>query len=74
MEKIKNDLRKALSKQELLEALEDSFKLQEELYDGNLDRMAQLHQQIEAIKENNTSISNRMKELVDKIRGLKEND
>jgi uncharacterized protein YaaN involved in tellurite resistance len=57
-----------MAKQELLKALEDSYKLQEELYDGNLDRMAQLHQQIEAIKENNTSISNRMKEIADKIR------
>jgi hypothetical protein len=74
MESIKNDLRKALSKQELIEALEDSYKLQEELYDGNLDRMRQLHEQKEAIRENNTNISNRMKEIACKIRGLKEND
>lgn len=63
-----------MSKIELIKALEDSYKLQEDLYDGNLDRMAQLHQQLKAIDENNTSIRLKMKDLANKITGLKEND
>lgn len=70
MEEIKKDLRKALNKHELIEALEDSYNLQEKMYDDNLDRMARLHEQIEAIKESNTRISNRMKEISDKLRNL----
>ena len=60
-----------MPKQELLKALEDSYKLQEELYDGNLDRMTQLHKQIRAIDENNTSLHIKMKEIADKIREVK---
>jgi hypothetical protein len=61
-------LGKALGKEELLEALEDSYKLQEQLYDQNLDRMTELHEQIEALKDNNKNINKRMKDLADKIR------
>jgi hypothetical protein len=70
MEKVKNELQKALNKQELIEALGESYDLQEKMYDDNLDRMARLHEQIEAIKESNTRISNRMKDISDKLRKL----
>jgi uncharacterized protein YaaN involved in tellurite resistance len=71
MEKAKEELRKSLAKAELLEALEESFKLQERLYDGNLERMADLQQQIEAIKYNNNTIHKKMREFADKIHELK---
>ena len=63
-------LGKALDKQELLQALEESYKLEEQLYDNNLERMANLHDQIEALKGQNTSVSKRMKKIADKIREL----
>jgi hypothetical protein len=61
-----------MNKQELLEALEDSYDTQQELYDSNLERMGKLHEQIEAIKESNQNILNRMKETGEKIRRLKD--
>ena len=63
-------LGKALDKQELLQALEESYKLEEQLYDNNLERMANLHDQIEALKGQNTSVTKRMKKIADKIREL----
>lgn len=74
MEKIKDDLRKALSKQELIEALEVSYEMQDKLYDENLERMTHLQEQIEAIKVNNVTIKGRMKEYAEKLKELKEND
>lgn len=71
MEKVKSELQKSLAKHELLEALEESYQLQETLYDENLDRMAQLQHTIECIKDNNKSINKKMKDMADKIRELK---
>lgn len=59
-----------MNKTEIIEQLKENYSLQEKMYDDNLDRMARLHEQIEAIKENNTNIFNRMKTTADKIRQL----
>jgi hypothetical protein len=74
MEQIKNDLKRALSKQELIDALEESYEALETMHDDNLDRMAQLHEQLRAIDENNTSLRLKMKDIANKIHGLKTND
>ncbi len=61
-----------MKKSDLIEALEESFRISENMYDDNLTRMAKLHEQIEALKEMNTGISKRMKETAASIRKLKE--
>jgi hypothetical protein len=55
---------------ELLEALEFAYTEQEKLFDDNLNRMAQLQEQIQALKENNVTITNGMKLLSKKIKEL----
>lgn len=61
-----------MKKKELVGALEESYESYENMYDENLTKMAQLHEQIEAIKEANTSIMNRQKEIAAKIRKYQE--
>jgi hypothetical protein len=60
------------NKQELLTALEDSYKNFEKMYDTNLERMGTLHEQIRALKEGNTEILKKMSALADKIREVKD--
>jgi uncharacterized protein YaaN involved in tellurite resistance len=67
MKDIITELENSLSKQDLLMALTESYNMEERLYDENLERMAHLHEQVEALKDNNKSIHNRMKKIADKI-------
>lgn len=55
---------------ELLEALEYAYTEQEKLFEDNLTRMAQLQEQIQALKENNETIKNGMRLITNKKREL----
>lgn len=55
-----------MDKEEVLKGLQEAYESLEKLYDENLSRMGSLYQQIEAIKENNTNILNKMRDLVSK--------
>jgi hypothetical protein len=60
-----------MEKTELIKALEESYQAYEALYDQNLEKMGDYSRRIEALKEGNTEILNKMKELVDKMNKLK---
>jgi hypothetical protein len=60
-----------MEKTDLIKALEESYEAYEAMYDANLDKMGEYHKRIEALKEGNTGILNKMKELSDKLQGLR---
>jgi uncharacterized coiled-coil DUF342 family protein len=60
-----------MEKTDLIKALEESYQAYEAMYDQNLDKMGDYHRRIEALKEGNTQILNKMKELSDKLHGLR---
>ena len=64
-------MRKELSKQDLILALEETYKLDEHMINDNLEKMAHLNEQIEAIKEWNFKTQQRMKEALKKLKELK---
>lgn len=70
--KTKEELNMNMTKEEVLKGLEDAYKNLEEMYDDNLDRQANLHEQIQAMKENNISLHRKMKDIADKIKAVKD--
>ena len=60
-----------MTKEEVLKGLEEAYDSLEKLHDSNLDRMTNLHEQLRAIDENNTSLRLKMKELANKIHEVK---
>ena len=61
-----------MNKNDLIAVMEEYYEVSEYMYDNNLTKMAQLHEQIESIKEANTAIAKRMKETAAKIRKYQE--
>lgn len=56
-----------MNKTDLIKALEESYQAYEALYDQNLDKMGDYHKRIEALKQGNTQILDKMKEISDKL-------
>jgi hypothetical protein len=56
---------------ELLEALEQQYEGYNAMWDNNVERMLILQKQIGALKEHNTSLITKMKEVAEKMRQLK---
>lgn len=61
-----------MNKEEVIKGLEEAYKNLDEMYDDNLERQARLHEQIQAMKENNIYLHNKMKGLAEKIKSIKE--
>jgi hypothetical protein len=58
-------------KEEILKGLEESLKTYDDLYDQNLDKMADYQGRIENLKELNTKTMQKMKQIADKIKEVK---
>jgi predicted nuclease with TOPRIM domain len=60
-----------MSKEEVVKQLQEIIDSFENAYDENLEKMAGLHDQIEALKGENSRIHKKMKDLAEKLIELK---